>query len=168
MSTLVPSSILTPTFPVPHASHHSTLSTTFAAFAESTGTGGEFHISTAGENGVFSPVRTGLKAEAGGRPLGSDGLQTFGGVRALARYVRIEAVPAEVGSIGINEASQMKMENTKKGGLPRLEGGLGCLPKQMFGCVMQMGLGTSPLVKGPRLCFAIMLIKAPNPSLNDT
>ena len=43
--------------------------------------------------------------EAGGRPVGSDGLQTFGGVRALTRYVKIEATPSIGGTIGIAEAS---------------------------------------------------------------
>lgn len=55
----------------------------------------------AGEPGIFSPVRLGL--EAGGRPQSDDGLSTFGGVRALARYVKIEAVPASGGKIAINE-----------------------------------------------------------------
>lgn len=71
------------------------------AFSDSTDSGGEFNIMVAGEFGSFSPVRTGL--EAGGRPLSSDGLATFGGVRALARYVKIEAVPASGGTITINE-----------------------------------------------------------------
>lgn len=58
----------------------------------------------AGESGVYSTVLAGIGA--GGRPLGADGLQTFGGVRALARYVKIEAVPASGGgSIVVNEAS---------------------------------------------------------------
>lgn len=56
----------------------------------------------AGESGVFSTVREGI--EAGGRPVGSDGLQTFGGVRALARYVQIEVLPASGGPVVINEA----------------------------------------------------------------
>ena len=53
-------------------------------------------------NPAYSP-RAGV--EAGGRPLGADGLQTFGGMRALARYVKIEVVPANEGSVVINEAS---------------------------------------------------------------
>lgn len=57
----------------------------------------------ADESGVFSSVKSGI--EAGGRPLGSDGLQTFGGIRSLARYVKIVAVPSSGGKIGINEAS---------------------------------------------------------------
>lgn len=56
---------------------------------------------TAGESGIFSSVRTGI--EAGGRPVGSDGLQTFGGIRAVARYVKIEVVPPSGGSVVINE-----------------------------------------------------------------
>lgn len=57
----------------------------------------------AGESGEFFSVREGIAADD--RPVGGDGLQTFGGVRALARYVKIVAVPASGGSIGINEAS---------------------------------------------------------------
>lgn len=73
------------------------------AFSESTSSGGTFSVMAAGESGVFSTVREGI--EAGGRPVESDGLQTFGGVRALARYVQIEVVPASGGAIVINEAS---------------------------------------------------------------
>lgn len=40
-----------------------------------------------------------------GRPVGSDGLQTFGGVRALARYVKVVAMPAVGGRVVINEVS---------------------------------------------------------------
>lgn len=58
----------------------------------------------AGESGEFFSVREGITADD--RPVGGDGLQTFGGVRALARYVKIVAVPASGGSIGINEASR--------------------------------------------------------------
>ena len=58
---------------------------------------------TAGESGIFSTVRAGV--EAGGRPVGSDGLQTFGGIRALARYVKIGVIPPSGGGIVINEAS---------------------------------------------------------------
>lgn len=58
---------------------------------------------TARESGIFSTVRAGI--EAGGRPVGSDGLQTFGGVNALARYVKIGVLPPSGGSIVINEAS---------------------------------------------------------------
>lgn len=74
-----------------------------SAFGEATDDGGEFNVMAAGESGVFSSVRTGLGA--GGRPSSSDGLATFGGVRALARYVKIEAVPASGGQIVINEVS---------------------------------------------------------------
>ena len=61
------------------------------------------NVMAAGPSGAYSTVRTGI--ETGGRPVGSDGLQTFGGVRALARYVKIEVVPASGGSVVINEAS---------------------------------------------------------------
>lgn len=81
------------------------LSTTYCcicqAFSDTTDSGATFNIMAAGEFGSFAPVRTGL--EAGGRPLSGDGLATFGGVRALARYVKIEAVPASGGTITINE-----------------------------------------------------------------
>lgn len=59
----------------------------------------------AGEDGVFFSINTGI--EAGGRPIGSDGLQTFGAVRALARYIMIEAIPASGGVISISEASHI-------------------------------------------------------------
>ena len=75
----------------------------FTAFSESSDAGGQLNIMAAGESGMFSTVRAGV--EAGGRPLGADGLQTFGGMRALARYVKIEVVPANEGSVVINEAS---------------------------------------------------------------
>ncbi|CAM9220801.1 unnamed protein product [Pylaiella littoralis] len=73
------------------------------AFSEDTDAGGELNLMAADESGVFSSVKSGI--EAGGRPLGSDGLQTFGGIRSLARYVKIVAVPSSGGKIGINEAS---------------------------------------------------------------
>lgn len=58
----------------------------------------------AGESGVFSAVRTGLETDPAGRPLGTDGLQTFGGVRAMARYVKLGVtVPASGGTIAISE-----------------------------------------------------------------
>ena len=72
-------------------------------FSEDTDAEGTLNILAAGESGEFTAVREGI--EAGGRPVGSDGLQTFGGVRALARYVKIEAVPIAGGVIGLNEAS---------------------------------------------------------------
>lgn len=71
------------------------------AFSEASDAGGQLNFMAAGESGVYSMVRSGI--EAGGRPVGADGLQTFGGVRALARYVKIQAVPASGGSIVINE-----------------------------------------------------------------
>ncbi|CAN0010264.1 unnamed protein product, partial [Ectocarpus fasciculatus] len=75
------------------------------AFSEETDAiGGEFSVTAAGESGVFSAVRTGLEADPAGRPLGADGLQTFGSVRAMARYVKIAVtVPASGGSIAISE-----------------------------------------------------------------
>ena len=71
------------------------------AFSDTTDSGGEFNILTAGEFDSFSPVRTNLKA--GSRPPSSDGLATFGGVRALARYVKVEVVPPSGGDVTINE-----------------------------------------------------------------
>lgn len=75
----------------------------FPGFSDASDAGGQLNVMAAGESGVYSMVRSGI--EAGGRPVGADGLQTFGGVRALARYVKIQAVPASGGSIVINEAS---------------------------------------------------------------
>eukprot|EP00904_Undaria_pinnatifida_P008258 jgi/Undpi1/4562/HiC_scaffold_18.g07916.m1 len=71
------------------------------AFSESSDGGGQLNFMTAGESGIFSTAREGI--EAGGRPIGTDGLQTFGGIRALARYVKIEVVAPTGGSVVINE-----------------------------------------------------------------
>ncbi|CAM9820075.1 unnamed protein product, partial [Ectocarpus sp. 12 AP-2014] len=75
------------------------------AFSEETdAVGGEFSVMTAGESGVFSAVRTGREADPAGRPLGTDGLQTFGGIRAMARYVKLGVtVPTSGGTIAISE-----------------------------------------------------------------
>ena len=73
------------------------------AFSSGSDAEGRLNIMAAGESGELFSVREGIAADD--RPVGSDGLQTFGGVRALARYVKIEAVPATGGTIGINEAS---------------------------------------------------------------
>ncbi|CAM9499220.1 unnamed protein product [Ectocarpus sp. 4 AP-2014] len=75
------------------------------AFSDETdAVGGEFSVMAAGESGVFSAVRTGLEADPAGRPLGTDGLQTFGGVRAMARYVKLGVtVPTSGGTIAISE-----------------------------------------------------------------
>ena len=93
------------TYPLidPILSHTWCSSSSSPAFSESTSSGGTFNVLAAGESGVFSTVREGV--EAGGRLVESDGLQTFGGVRALARYVQIEVVPASGGVVVINEAS---------------------------------------------------------------
>lgn len=72
------------------------------AFSETSSAGGVLNVRAAGESGIFSSVREGI--EAGGHPVGSDGLQTFGGVRAVARYVQIEVVPSSGGMIVINKA----------------------------------------------------------------
>ena len=73
------------------------------AFSDDSDTGGAFTVYAGGEAGVFDSVRANIGA--GGRPVGSDGLQTFGGVRALARYVKIEVTSSIGGTIGITEAS---------------------------------------------------------------
>ncbi|CAN0223077.1 unnamed protein product, partial [Pylaiella littoralis] len=83
------------------------------AFSEDTDVGGEFDVMAAGDSGVFSSVKSGI--EAGGRPLGSHGLQTFGGMRTLARYVKIVAMPSSGGKIGINEASNMQSVELRVG-----------------------------------------------------
>lgn len=96
---------VTPLPPVAFVAGSSPPTTTAAAvpaFSSDTDAGGKLNVLAAGESGVFSNVRSGL--EAGGRPLESDGLQTFGGVLALARYVKIEAVPSgDGGAVVINE-----------------------------------------------------------------
>ena len=74
------------------------------AFSDNSDPGGQFNVMAAGESGDFVSVRSGV--EAGGRPPSSDGFQTFGAMLAVARYVKIEAVPARGGSIVINEVSQ--------------------------------------------------------------
>lgn len=73
------------------------------AFSEDSDPGGQFNVMAAGESGDFFPVRLGI--EAGGRTPNSDGLQTFGGMLAVARYVKIEVVPSSGGSIVINEVN---------------------------------------------------------------
>lgn len=73
----------------------------FPAFSEDSDAEGQFNIMAAGESGVFFPVRLGIEAD--GRTPNSDGLQTFGGMLAVARYVKIEVVPSSGGSIVINE-----------------------------------------------------------------
>ncbi|CAM9855253.1 unnamed protein product [Ascophyllum nodosum] len=73
------------------------------AFSDDSDTGGAFTVYAGGEAGLFDSVRANIGA--GGRPVGSDGLQTFGGVRALARYVKIEVTSSIGGTIGITEAS---------------------------------------------------------------
>lgn len=69
--------------------------------SEDTDAGGSFNFLAAGESGEFYAVRLGV--EAGGRTPDVNGFQTFGGVRAVARYVKIEAVPASGGAIVISE-----------------------------------------------------------------
>lgn len=73
--------------------------------SEDTDAGGSFNFLAAGESGEFYAVRLGV--EAGGRTPDADGFQTFGGVCAVARYVKIEAVPASGGAIVISEASRL-------------------------------------------------------------
>eukprot|EP00904_Undaria_pinnatifida_P008263 jgi/Undpi1/4567/HiC_scaffold_18.g07921.m1 len=71
------------------------------AFAESSNKEGTLNFMAASESGDFFSVREDI--EAGGRPIDSEGFQTFGGVRALARYVKIEVVAPAGGSVIINE-----------------------------------------------------------------
>ena len=81
------------------------------AFSEDSDAGGQFNVMAAGESGDFVSVRSGI--EAGGRPLSSDGLQTFGGMLAVARYVKIEVVPSSGGSISINEVSRRRIAHAR-------------------------------------------------------
>lgn len=73
--------------------------------SEDTDAGGSFNFLAAGESGEFYTVRMGV--EAGGRTPDVNGFQTFGGVRAVARYVKIEALPASGGAVVISEASRL-------------------------------------------------------------
>lgn len=63
--------------------------------------GAKFNVYTAGADGVFSSVLSGVTA--GPRDSSLEGLQTFGGVWALARYVKIEGVPGNGGEFAITE-----------------------------------------------------------------
>lgn len=69
---------------------------------DSTTSGGTFNVYAAPENGVYSAVLVGATAGQRADSTGT-GLQTFGGVRALARYIMVEAVPASGGSIAMSE-----------------------------------------------------------------
>lgn len=62
--------------------------------------GGEITISAAGESAVYSVVNT---IQAGGRPAAEDGLETHGGIRALARYIKLSATPVAGGMIAVKE-----------------------------------------------------------------
>lgn len=68
---------------------------------ESSTVGAMFNVYTAGADGVFSSVLSG--ETAGPRDASIQGLQTFGGVRKLARYVKIEGVPGSGGEFSISE-----------------------------------------------------------------
>lgn len=68
---------------------------------ESSTAGATFNVYTSGANGVFSSVLSG--ATAGPRDASLEGLQTFGGMRTLARYVKIEGIPGSGGEFSISE-----------------------------------------------------------------
>lgn len=68
---------------------------------DSSTAGATFSVYTAGVDGIFSSVLAG--ATAGPRDASLDGLQTFGGIRKLARYVKIEGVPGSGGDFSISE-----------------------------------------------------------------
>eukprot|EP00904_Undaria_pinnatifida_P006174 jgi/Undpi1/2687/HiC_scaffold_14.g06065.m1 len=72
------------------------------AFVEESSTeGATFNLYTAGANGIFEEVLSGVTA--GQRDASVEGLQTFGGVYQLARYVKIEGVPGSGGEFSISE-----------------------------------------------------------------
>ena len=72
------------------------------AFVDDSSTAGaKFNVYTAGVDGIFSSVLSG--ATAGPRDASLEGLQTFGGLRELARYVKIEGVPGSGGEFSISE-----------------------------------------------------------------
>ena len=68
---------------------------------ESSTEGATFNLYTAGANGIFDEVLSGVTA--GQRDASVEGLQTFGGVYQLARYVKIEGVPGSGGEFSISE-----------------------------------------------------------------
>ena len=77
------------------------LSTSPAFVAEASTAGAKFNVYIAGADGIFTSVLSGVTA--GLRDSSLEGLQTFGGVRALARYVKIEGVPGIGGEFSISE-----------------------------------------------------------------
>ena len=80
------------------------------AFVEESYTiGATFNVYTAGVDGVFSSVLSGVSA--GTRDSSLEGLQTFGGVRALARYVKIEGVPGSGGEFSISKVCWNSLTN---------------------------------------------------------
>lgn len=72
------------------------------AFNEEASTAGAtFNVYTAGVDKKFSSVLSGVTA--GLRDSSLQGLQTFGGVRTLARFVMIEGIPGSGGNFSISE-----------------------------------------------------------------
>lgn len=69
---------------------------------DSPSAGGTFNIFAAGDSGIFSSVLMGVKAGRRAASTGT-GLQTFGDARALARYIKIETVPANGSAIALSE-----------------------------------------------------------------
>ena len=65
--------------------------------------GATFNVYTAGVDGIFSSALSGVAA--GPRDSSIEGLQTFGGVRTLSRYVKIEGIPGSGGQFSISEVS---------------------------------------------------------------
>lgn len=72
---------------------------------DSTTAGAKFNVYTAGADGIFSSVLAGVTA--GVRDSSLEGLQTFGALRKLARYVKIEGVPGGGGMFSISEVRAM-------------------------------------------------------------
>eukprot|EP00904_Undaria_pinnatifida_P002876 jgi/Undpi1/1258/HiC_scaffold_109.g14172.m1 len=71
--------------------------------------GATFNVYTAGVDGIFSSALS--EVAAGPRDSSIEGLQTFGGIRTLSRYVKIEGVPASGGQFSISEVEIRLNEN---------------------------------------------------------
>lgn len=67
--------------------------------------GATFNVFSAGADGIFSSLLPGMTA--GVRDSALEGLQTFGGVRTLARYIKIEGVPGSGGEFSISEVGSV-------------------------------------------------------------
>ena len=81
---------------------YTTRYSTLQAFGNEASTAGAtFNVYTAGTDGIFTSVLPGVTA--GPRDPSLESFQTFGAVRKLARYVKIEGVPGSGGEFSISE-----------------------------------------------------------------